>query len=43
MVFSKEVEDNPGDAVLKKYKNIKSFYDAIIDGVLYKCRDGSNM
>ena len=43
MVFSKEVNDNPGDTVLNRYKNINSFYDAIVDDRLYKCRDGGSM
>ena len=43
MVFSKEVKDNPGNTVLKRYKNINSFYDAIVGGRLYKCRDGGSM
>ena len=43
VVFSKEVNDNPGDKVLNRYKNIDSLYDAIVDGRLYKCRDGGSM
>ena len=43
MVFSKEVNDYPGDTVLNRYKNIESFYDAIVDGRLYKSRDGGSM
>ena len=43
VVFSKEVKDKPGYTVLNNYREyINSFYDAIVDGRLYKCRDGGN-
>ena len=44
MVFSKEVKDNPDRSVRRSYKKtIKSFYDVIADGRLYKCSDGGAM
>lgn len=43
VVFSKEVNDHPGDRVLNRYKSIDSRYDAIVDGRLYKCRDEGRM
>ena len=40
VVFSKEVKDNPDRGVMRSYKKtVKSFYDAIADGQLYKCRE----
>ena len=40
VVFSKEVKDDPDRRIMRSYKKtVKSFYDAIADAQLYKCRE----
>ena len=41
VVFNKEVKDKTFYMILNSYKDyIQSFYDAIVDGRLYKCSNG---